>query len=300
MAKKELKKFMIQSATHAQSGKGLKYMRFKLLEEGGKVHNATFFEDHEDLKSGMFVDVMYEDDEFNGEPQLKVSAMRETTGMPELFLPHTPYNVGAMLTELRGFVDSVSDRLIQALLLKALEDERWQRAAAATMVHHAYLGGLLEHTLNLVRLADTVSKLYPRLRRNLLIAGAMLHDIGKMDEMTNGINIEYTVEGNLFGHVFQGLLRIDSWTKELGFDEERRRLVLHLVAAHHGQQQYGAIKPPLVVEAQVLCDIDGLDAHLGAMWSVIDKAPAGREWSDKVKWETRYYLADFDGSGATK
>jgi len=294
MSNKQLKKFMIQQATHATSGKGMKYMRFKLLEEGGKSHQATFFEDHDALKPGVFVDVMYEDDSFNGEPQLKVSAMRVTEGSPEAYLPHTPYNVGKMLSELRGFVDSVTDRLFQALLLKALEDERWQRAAAATQIHHSYLGGLLEHTLNLARLASKVSELYPRLRRDLLMTGAILHDIGKMDEMTSGINIDYTAVGNLEGHIIIGRDRVIAWAKELSFDEERRRLVSHLILSHHGQGQFGSPKPPIVVEAQVLCDIDGIDAHLGAMYAVIDRTTAGREFSDKVKWETRLYLGTYE------
>src|SRR5579864_3594430 len=294
MANKEIKKSMIQQVIPAESKKGFKYTRFKLLEPGGKAHQATWMEEHHEFLAGMIVDSMVEPEEYNGEPQLKISYMKvRPEESPEEFLPHTPYDVEHMLTELLDFAKSVRDELLRKLLHKALSDPRWRRSAAATTVHHAYLGGLLEHTLNLARLVNAIAALYPRLRRDLLMTGAVLHDIGKMAEIASGINIEYTDAGQLEGHIIIGRDMVIAWMRELGFDEDRRMLVSHLILSHHGQQQYGSPKPPLCVEAQVLCDIDGLDAHMGAMFAVIDKARPGQLWSDKVKWETKYYLGDF-------
>ena len=148
-------------------------------------------------------------------------------------------------------------------------------------MHHAYLGGLLEHTVNLCRLGNVMSELYPVLRRDLLITAAILHDIGKMEEMSCGVTIEYTVTGNLLGHIAVGILRADKWMGELEFSDDLRVTVLHLIASHHGNLNFGAIKQPSTLEAQVFSNLDGIDANIGKITALIEKAGAGKDFTDK-------------------
>jgi 3'-5' exoribonuclease len=277
-------KYLINSVQEATTQRGKKYLRMQLFEPGGKAHKSVYWDAGSTVfKSGQVIDALAEESEFGGEAQLTIKAARVTDDDPgELFLPRTKRSVDGMYEELEDFVESVDSTLLRQLLLKATSDPRWKRAPAAKSNHHAFLGGLLEHTTNLCRLVDALAKLYPQLRRDLLITGAILHDLGKMDEMSSGVTIEYTAEGNLLGHIAIGLLRVSEWMKELAFDEELRLTVLHIVASHHGNLNFGAIKQPSIVEAQVFCDMDGMDAHIGKMDALVEKAGPGKEYTDKA------------------
>jgi 3'-5' exoribonuclease len=177
-------------------------------------------------------------------------------------------------------VTSVTNDHLKKLLEVAIDDQRWKRAPAAKQMHHAYLGGLLEHTVNLCRLADAVAKLYPILRRDLLITGAVLHDIGKQDEMSCGTTIEYTTPGELLGHIAIGMLRVAKWMDELEFSPELKLTVLHIIGSHHGNLNFGAIKQPAILEAQVFSNLDGVDAAIGKITALIEKAGT-KDWTDK-------------------
>lgn len=275
-------KYLINSVTKATTGRGKTYLRGQLYEPGGKSHKFVMWEDKE-FKSGQVIDALVEESEFGGEAQLNIKAARVTNDDPgELFLPRTKQSIDGLYAELLDFVASVTDVQLQNLLQKATQDPRWKRAPAAKQHHHAFLGGLLEHTVNLCRLADAVAKLYPHLRRDLLITGAVLHDLGKMNEMSCGITIEYTPEGNLLGHVAIGLVRASEWMKELKFENELYLTVMHIIGSHHGNLNFGAIKQPSIVEAQVFCNLDGIDASIGKMLALVEKAGADREYTDKA------------------
>jgi 3'-5' exoribonuclease len=277
-------KYLINSVNKASTKNGKAYLRLQLYEPGGRSWKAVLWED-KDLKSGQVIEAWVEEGEFGGEQQLNVKACRVVDDDPgDLFLPRTKQSVDGLFEELQGFVNSLDDQKLRLLLKVAIDDPRWKRAPAGKTMHHAYLGGLLEHTVNLCRLSDAVAKLYPTLRRELLIAASVLHDLGKMDEMSCGVTIEYTVEGQLLGHIAIGLLRTDTWMKELGFDKDLRLTVLHLIASHHGNLAYGAIKQPSIVEAQVFSNLDGIDANLGKMTALVEKAGADKEWTDKADW----------------
>lgn len=279
-------KYLINSVTEATTKGGKKYLRGQLYEPGGKSHKFVFWNaGSTTFKSGQVVDVLAKDSEFGGEAQLDVEAMRITNDDPgEIFLPRTSYSVDGLYAELLKFVSEVENQQLRSLLELAVADPRWKRAPAAKTMHHAYLGGLLEHSVNLCRLADVVAKLYPHLRRDLLIVGAVLHDLGKMDEMSCGVTIEYTVAGNLLGHVAIGLLRAAKWMQDLEFEMNLKLTVLHIIGSHHGNLNFGAIKQPSIVEAQVFCNLDGIDASIGKMLALVSKAGADKEWTDKADY----------------
>jgi 3'-5' exoribonuclease len=286
-------KYLINSVNKATTKNGKVYLRLQLFEPGGKSHKAVFWED-KPLVSGQVIEAWVEESEFGGEAQLNVKACRVTDDDPgELFLPRTSQSVDGLYTELLKFASEVENPLLKQLLEKATADPRWKRAPAAKVMHHAVLGGLLEHTVCLCRLAYAVAALYPMLRRDLLVTGAILHDIGKQDELSCGIVIDYTPIGELLGHISIGMLRVDKWMDELKFSPELRLVVLHIIGSHHGNMSYGAIKQPAIVEAQIFSNLDGIDANMGKMKALVEKAGADKIWTDKPDFSSsRLYIGE--------
>lgn len=284
--------YLVQTVTKATTKRGKDYLRMQLVEAGGRIHKAVMWES-KDLDAGCVIDALVEEDSFGGEAQLNVKALRVIADKPkgDEFLPRATVDVGTLLVELKGFIDSVTDDGIKRVLTRAVQDPRWLRWPAAQGMHHAYLGGLLEHTTNLARLADAVSKLYPILRRDLLVAAAVLHDVGKLDEMSCDTNIEYVTEGKLIGHIIQGYERLLGWLEEENVDASTALLLKHLVLSHHGTQAFGSPKSPQLLEAQVFSNLDGLDANIGGMLAAIKRAE-GKEWTDKTNTGQALYLGE--------
>ncbi len=285
-------KYLVQQVSKASTARGKNYLRLRLFELGGKAWNAVWWEDKE-LPTGVVIDALAEESEFAGQPQLTIKAARVTNDDPsDLFLPKTQQSVDGLFAELLGFIDGVVDRHLRGLLILATNDPRWRRAPAAMKIHHAYLGGLLEHTVNLCRLVNVVAPLYPAARRDLLITAAVLHDVGKLEELTCGVNIEYSTDGQLLGHIIIGLLWVDGWMTELDFPGELRRLVRHLIISHHGAQAYGSPKPPQLLEAQLFTALDGLDAGMGAALAVLEKAAPDAVWTEETNKYQKLYLGE--------
>ena len=156
-------------------------------------------------------------------------------------------------------------------------------------MQHAYLGGLLEHVISLLTLADRIAPHYPVLHRDLLLTGVILHDIGKVRELAWNVGFEYTVEGTLLGHIQMGMDLVEKTIASLpDFPPRLRTLVMHLILSHHGKLEFGSPKLPLIPEALVLNFIDDLDAKMQAVISEFDKSEregkgpdelTGRVWS---------------------
>lgn len=264
----------------------------KLVEPGGKIWNAVMWEDR-DLAQGSVIDALAEEDSYNGESQLNVKAFRVIAEKPtgDQFLPRATVDTSTLMAELQEFVKSIQDPGIQRVAHRAIEDPRWLRGPAAQSMHHAYLGGLLEHTTNLCRLGDAVAKLYPFLRRDLLIAGAVLHDVGKLDEMSCETSIEYTAEGKLLGHIVQGYERLLWWLTEENIGDETSMLLKHMLISHHGNPSFGSPKAPQLLESQVFSNLDGLDANIGGMTAAIKRAE-GKAWTDRTNTGQALYLGE--------
>jgi 3'-5' exoribonuclease len=192
-------------------------------------------------------------------------------------LPSTTYDVAALWSQLIGFVDSFTDPDLKLLLTTLLADpqlaQAYREAPAAKQLHHAWLGGLLEHVISLLTLADRVAAHYPLLERDLLLTGVILHDIGKLRELSWEIGFEYTVEGTLLGHIQIGTALTERTIDSLpGFPPKLKTLVLHMILSHHGKLEFGSPKLPMIPEALALSFIDDLDAKMQAMASEFDKA----------------------------
>ena len=173
----------------------------------------------------------------------------------------------------KKFMRSVlSDKRIRPLLMKA---------PAAKSVHHAYMGGLLEHMLSVAELCMLMADQYPEHDRQTLLAAALLHDIGKIDEMSGVLVTEYTDEGRLLGHIVQGIVMLEPYLRKSGLEPELVMHFKHLIASHHGEPEFGAAREPSTPEAFVLHYADNIDAKLAQCRGILP-APgegAGMEWS---------------------
>ncbi len=208
-------------------------------------------------------------------------------------LPATGYDVNDLWRQLANFIEGMSNPDLKALLKTILADPSvataYREAPAARQLHHAWLGGLLEHVVSLLRLGDRVAAHYTLLDRDLLLTGIILHDIGKIRELTWDIGFDYTIEGVLLGHIQMGVDLVEKAIASLPqFPDRLRTLVLHLILSHHGKLEFGSPKLPMIPEALVLNFVDDLDAKMQAVISEFEKSAregkgpdemTGRVWS---------------------
>ncbi len=218
---------------------------------------------------------------YNSATQLNIERIRPATpseinDVLSTLVAETPLDKDELLNELLTLVNSVKDDDYRAIL-KAFFDkkefvESFVKAGAARSFHHAYLGGLLEHTVSIATMAAQYAKNNPAVRCDLLVTGAIFHDIGKLKEMSIGTSIEYTDEGSLIGHLNLGVMMVDEAIKrELpNFPENKKLLIYHLILSHHGQYEYGSPVLPAIPEAFALHHLDNLDAKVFAAVKAIN------------------------------
>ncbi|MGA3292690.1 MAG: HD domain-containing protein [Candidatus Acidiferrales bacterium] len=228
------------------------------------------------------------------------------------FLPHTKYDVEKLFAELRAAIARMKNPWLRQLVSSIVDDPeiapRLKRAPAAMTMHHAYLGGLLEHVVSLIGLAAAVSAHYPELDPDLLVAGVVLHDIGKIEELRYTRAIDYSTEGRLLGHITIGVGMVREKRKAIaGFPEPLAVLIDHLILSHHGSYEFGSPSLPQTPEAVALHFIDDFDSKMGAMRATLDSATAGGTaqelWSERnpslrrALLRTKTFLGN-DGSAA--
>jgi 3'-5' exoribonuclease len=202
------------------------------------------------------------------------------------FLPHTKYDVEKLYQELHAALDAMKNPWLKQLLVSVIEDPRivprLKRAPAAMTMHHAYLGGLLEHVVSLAGLARHLSLHYPELDADLLLAGVVLHDIGKIEELRYTRGIDYTTEGRLLGHITIGAGMAREKMKDIpNFPAPLAAVVEHLILSHHGSHEFGSPVLPRTREAMALHLLDEIDSKMGAMRATIESDSGTDEWTDR-------------------
>jgi 3'-5' exoribonuclease len=186
------------------------------------------------------------------------------------YLPKTTKDIGELWQTLAGFVATFQNPYLKALVEAFMSDpeiaEAYRCAPAAKTLHHAYIGGLLDHVVSLCRSCDLVCRNYPQINRDLLLTGAFLHDIGKIHELTYNRSFSYTTRGQLLGHMVIELEMLQSKLALVpGFPDELKTLVEHLIISHHGQYEFGSPKLPMFPEALMLHYLDDLDSKMESM-----------------------------------
>ncbi|HID89358.1 MAG TPA: HD domain-containing protein [Anaerolineae bacterium] len=202
------------------------------------------------------------------------------------FVPATERDVDEMLAEIRRTIEEVENPHLRALLLHFFDDPdfvaRFSRAPAARRVHHAYLGGLLEHTVEMIHLCRSLLELYPEIHRDLLLTGAILHDVGKTREFHYETDIAYSDEGRLLGHVVLSLEMVDAALAEMeGFPEELALRLRHMIVSHHGRYEWGSPRRPKTLEAAALHHVENLSAQVNRFHRIIAaRRDPTRPWTE--------------------
>jgi 3'-5' exoribonuclease len=217
---------------------------------------------------------------FDGNMQLKVDLLKRLNPADydrADLLPATQYNIDDLWLQLETILASFTDldlkRLVEAVLSDGKIREAFREAPAAKQLHHAFLGGLLEHVVSLLTLAEKVVPHYPILMRDLVLTGVILHDIGKIHELAWSTGFEYTLEGTLLGHIQIGASMVEKTIDTLpDFPPRIKTLVLHTILAHHGKLEYGSPKLPMIPEALMLNFLDDMDAKMQTLKSELEKA----------------------------
>ena len=203
-------------------------------------------------------------------------------------LVHTPDDVPALVEQFRGIMGQVENQWLKQLLQAFLEDEafmeRFAAAAAGKKWHHAYRGGLVQHCCEVARLALAVCEVFPRVDRDLLLTAVFVHDIGKLDEMSHDLFVEYTTAGKLLSHLTMAAHLVEARMDAIeGFPQELRLRLLHCILAHHGEQVNGSPVVPKTLEALVLYHLDNLDAQADAFSRIIEETRGKeQEWSEYI------------------
>ena len=215
---------------------------------------------------------------FQGSPQLNIKRLRrsqEGEYDPADFMPVTERNIDEMYHELISLAGKVRDPFMRALVSSFfIEDKEFAAAfcrhSAAKTVHHGFIGGLLEHTLGVMRLCDYMADRYPVLNRDLLLASALFHDIGKLKELSYFPENDYTDEGQLLGHIYMGAEMVSERIRRIpDFPQKMANEIIHCILAHHGELEYGSPKKPALAEALALNLADNTDAKLQTMTELL-------------------------------
>ncbi|MFV8257681.1 3'-5' exoribonuclease YhaM family protein [Bdellovibrio bacteriovorus] len=214
------------------------------------------------------------------------------------FIPATARNAEDMMAELTQLVRSMKNDYLRQLVTDTLEDPEIRpmvlRAPAAKSIHHAWMGGLLEHILSICKIMDFMGTHYPFLNRDLLLFGAIFHDIGKVWELSYDNGISYTDRGRLIGHMQIACELIDKKSSRiLGFSEELRDICKHIILSHHGKLEYGSPKRPKFLEAMVVAMVDDFDSKVATVKTLMDnERGSGEKWSRYSELFDRYFLLD--------
>ena len=286
--------YLLKSAQSATASNGKPYLSFRLADLSGDLPGKLW--DYAGPISagdaGQCVWASGRVESFQNAVQLSLDELRLTdeTDEPDLsrIVPTAPYDAQQMLAYVERTLQGLADQDYAAVCLALMERHReaFSRLPGGKAMHHAFLHGLLMHTANMMRLADFLAKLYPDvIDRSTLLAGAFLHDIGKLAEYTTsalGLVSDYSKEGQLLGHLFLGAEEVGAAARALGVPEEKRLVLQHLLVSHHGKAEFGAVVPPKCAEAELLAQIDMLDSRMEIYRTVYADTPEGTFSRQKV------------------
>jgi 3'-5' exoribonuclease len=292
--------FLVKEKILTKTRAGIPYLSLRLADRTGEVEgriwdNALDFVPL--FEKDDIVKVRAEVDEFQGLLQLRISRLRKCAeGEVQLedLLPKTSKDIESMFAEIRTIASGIRQPFLQRLLEAFFQDESWVRkfktAPAAKAVHHVFLGGLLEHTLSVVQLVLLVGPRYKGVDQDLLLTGAIFHDMGKIAELSFQRAFDYTDPGRLLGHIILAVEMLDEKIRTIPeFPESLSLLLKHLLLSHHGEYEFGSPKLPMTLEALLLHQLDDLDAKVNAFAAFIEKEKEGSSgWTSYHKLFDRF------------
>ncbi|MFC1816148.1 3'-5' exoribonuclease YhaM family protein [Thermodesulfobacteriota bacterium] len=283
--------FVLLEKSLAQKKDGNNFLNVVLADKTGNI-KAVLWDNLDQIaaagiSSGDFVHILGNVNEYRGDRQLVVKNMAGCSAEsvnPTDFIASTSHNVENMFERLVNLTGSIKTDYIKALIQIFWNDAEFVRkfktAPAAKKMHHAYIGGLLEHTLSMALLVDGIAGHYSGIDMDLLYAGVILHDIGKIREFEYNQRIDYTDEGRLLSHIVIGLQMLDAKLREIeNFPAEKAVLLKHLIVSHHGTREFGSPELPKTIEAVLLNYIDEIDSKVNGIRNFMSSEDPAESWT---------------------
>lgn len=282
--------FLVNEKEIRNTRAGKSYLRLELGDRTGAIEAVMWDQVDaiaKDINRGDVVKVNARVESYRNKLQLSLQNLRrakpEEVDLAD-FLPHTKEDIGKLWAQLLDYANSIQNPWLKKLATGILSDPaiaaRYKRAPAAKVMHHAYLGGLLEHVVGLCGLAKQIAAHYPELNPDLLMTVAILHDVGKLEELCYDAAIGYTTEGQLLGHI---VMEVETVSKAMdaieGFPPHLKAVVQHLLISHHGQYEFGSPKLPMIREALVFHYLDDMDSKMAAVRAALAADSGDDEWS---------------------
>ncbi len=286
---------IIKALEKKTTAKGLPFLDLILADSSGEIV-AKFWDYKEELQgkfeTGQLVKARGTVSIYNDVDQLRVERLRPVIEADGVsigdFVPSSEYSGESMLAEISAVIGAFKEKELKDLVTAVVNEykEKFLYWPAAFKLHHAIRGGLLYHTLSILRLAQGLSKVYPFVDSDLLFAGVILHDIAKTEEFEvadTGIASGYTTDGSLIGHLVRGAMAVERIGTALGTPKELLMLLEHMIISHHGEPDFGAAVRPMFLEAEILAQLDLMDARIYEIAQAVEEVEGGeftaRQWA---------------------
>jgi len=281
--------YLCKQKQNLKSRNGKPYISLKLQDKTGFVDGKIWDIncDIDEFEENSFVKIDGVVSVYQGEYQINIRRLRlsmEGEYDPMDYIPCTDQDIEGMLEKLKIYIDKVENiylkKLLQSFFLSDAEFfNKFIHHSAAKSVHHSYMGGLLEHTLTVVSIAEFLASKYKQVNKDLVIAGAMLHDVGKIKELSDFPSNDYTDSGQLLGHIVMGAEMVGEKIKKISdFPESLELLIKHCILAHHGEIEFGSPKRPKIIEAMIIHCADNSDAKIKLFEESIQADSFQGEW----------------------
>lgn len=282
---------MIKELNEKKDKNGNGFLDMTVIGSDKKEYTAKVwrFENNGQFEAGQVIEIEYTVDNYKGKPQLNITTIKAAPDeMIKDFVPSSEYDgesvFNILINKVNNFNDDELKKIVSAIMLK--NREKLEVYPAAYRLHHAIVGGLMLHTASIVEMAEKTCQVYPNINRELLLSGAILHDVAKTFEMETGktgLCTGYTVGGELIGHLVKGAMYVEETAKELGINSEKVTLLEHMILSHHSQPEYGSPVRPMFLEAEILASLDCLDATIFEFNNATSKTEPGqftdRQWA---------------------
>lgn len=282
---------LIKELNEKKDKNGNGYLDLIVIGSDKKEYPAKVwrFDNNGQFEQNDVVEIEYTLDNYKGKAQLTITTIKKAPSeMIKEFIPESEYDGKVVFSMLLKKVNEFKDEELKAIVkdIMLTNREALEVYPAAYRLHHAIVGGLMLHTASIVEMAEKTCEVYPNINRELLLSGAILHDVAKTFEMQTGktgLCSGYTVGGELIGHLVKGAIFIDETAKKLGIDSEKVTLLEHMILSHHGVPEYGSPVRPMFLEAEILSTLDALDATVFEINNATGKVEAGeftdRQWA---------------------